>query len=256
MRSSFLLLACLLLSACGGPSASQLAEQHRAAASAKLAKIAALAPLVAAQPRLTGVEWKLPANLRLDFTPFADQYAADGTRLPSPTYNTAIAYEQHLAKPSEAQNLTWESHSQDLFLLMVDRSESWLIEPACLLESGRGRYGSDPVVENLKSDLVWLEQTKFLLVLRLATRKPPGLVLSELEAGEMKTFQGGQVAGDALLFDIESGACLGGFAIDVRSGSEIEVSNSRVHTQLQLALSGDVDRRIREELAKVGEPPR
>jgi hypothetical protein len=29
-----------------------------------------------------------------------------------------------------------------------------------------------------------------------------------------------------------------------------------VHTQLQLALSGAVDRRIREELAKVGVPPR
>lgn len=256
MRTSLSLLALLLLSACGGTSVGEFAEAHRAAASAKLAQIAALAPLVAEQPRLTAVEWKLPAGLRLDFDPFADQYADDGTRMPNPAYNTAIAYEQHLAKPAEAKNLEWESHSGDLFLLLVDRSESWLIEPACLLESGRGRYGSDPVVENLKGGLDWLERTKYLLVLRLPSRKPPGLVLSELQAGEMKSFEGGQVAGDAVLYDLENGACLGGFALDVSSASEVEVRKSGVHTQLQLALSGAVDRRIREELAKVGEPPR
>lgn len=254
MRTSSSICLALFLAACGGPSASELAEAHRSAATAQLSKIAALAPIVAAQPPLTSVEWKLPAELRLDFEPFAQQYADDGSRLPNPTYNTAIAYEQHLAKPSEAQSLEWQSGSKDIFLLLVDRSDSWLIEPACLLATGRGRYGSEPVVDNLKNGFSWLERTKYLLVLRLPTRKPPGLVLSELQAGEMKTFEGGQVAGDALLFEIASGAYLGGFAIDVRSANELEVRNSGVHTQLQLALSGDVDRLLEAELAKVARP--
>jgi hypothetical protein len=253
MRSLLLLL---LLAGCGGRSATQLAEMHRAAASAKLSKIAALAPLVAQQPRLSGVDWKLPEGLRLDFVPFAEQYAEDGTRLPNPAYNAAIAYEQHLAKPSAAEYPKWGSNSHDLFFLTIDRSPSWLIETACLLETGRGRQGSDPVVDNLVNDLGWLERTKYVLVLRLPTRESPSLVLSELEAGEMKSFEGGQVAGDAVLYDVELGTFLGGFALDVSSQSELEVRNSGVHGQLQLALAGNVESRIQEELAKVGVPPR
>jgi hypothetical protein len=245
----------LLLAACGGESAASLAEAHRAAGTAKLAKIAALAPLVAAQPLLTADAWQLPPGERLDFVAFTGNLTKEGKREPNPTYNAAIAYEDHLAKPATAENMSWQ-HGKDLFLLMCDSSDEWLIGTACLFETGLGRYGSEPVVYNLESGLSALERMKYLLVLRLRTRQPPNLVMSELQAGQMKSFEGGRVAGDAVLYDVEHGTMLGGFTVDAGSDAEVEVRNSRVHDQLQLKLAANANEQIKSKLALVGTPPR
>lgn len=244
----------LLLAACGGESATALADAHRAAASARLAKIAALAPIVEKQPALVEAAWKLPDGLRLDCVPFGELISATGTRTPNPAYNTAIAFSEHLAKPSAAANLEWQSGNKDTFLLLIDKSDRWLLETACFIESGRGRYGSEPVLSNLKEDLDWLERTRYVLVLRLPMRRPPGLVLKELQAGDMKSFTAGQVAGDALLYDVDNGALLGGFVIDVTSASAEDVRKADVHGQLQRKLAEAVNTNILERVTEVGRP--
>ncbi len=242
----------LLLAACGGESATALADAHRAASSAALARIAALAPIVEKQPALGEDRWKLPDGLRLDCVPFGERIADDGTRTPNPAYNTAIAFAEHLAKPGEAASLEWQSGNKDTFLLLVDKSDRWLLETAAFLEMGRGRYGSEPVLSNLKQDLDWLERTRYLLVLRLPTRQPPGLVMQELRAGEMKTFTPGRVTGDALLYDLEKSALVGGFPIDVTSAASEEVRNANVHGQLAGKLAEAVNEFVLERVSAVG----
>lgn len=246
----------LLLAGCGGESASTLADAHREAASKKLTQIAALAPIVERQPPLTEDVWNLPDGLKLDFVPHAQTFLDNGMPAPNPNYNAALAFQEHIANPSDGESLEWQSGSKDLFLLLVDKSDQWLLEPACLLATGKGRYGSEPVIDNMKRGFDWLERTKYLLVLRLPTRQPPGLILQELQAGEMKSFTSGHVAGDAVLYDLESGALLGGFVIDATSRSEEEVRNADVHGQLRRKLSDAVNEMIQDKLSKVGVPPR
>lgn len=250
-------LTLLILAGCGGESVQSIVDAHRAAATAQLAKIAALAPAVEKQPLLTQDAWKVPAGVRLDFVPFGETYDSDMRRAPSAKYNTAVVFEHQLAKPSTAEPLYWESAAKDLFLLSgIDHTDRWLLDPACVLETTRGRYDSEPVPSLLAEGFDWLERTKYLLVLRLRTRQPPGLILEELEAGEMKTFSGGRIAGDALLFEIDGATCLGGVAIEGRSDDQVEVRNAGVHSQLRLKLAANTEEVLKQKLAAIGEQPR
>lgn len=179
------------------------------------------------------------------------------SRSPNPEYNTAIAFEHQLAKPSTAESLYWQSGGKDLFLLSgLDHCDQWLIEPACVVETGMGRNGSEPVVSLLEEGFSWLERTKYLLVLRLRTRQPPGLVMEELKAGEMKTFSGGRIAGDAVLYEIDTARFLGGITVEGRSDENVEVRKGSVHSQLQLKLAANAEAEIRKKMEQVGDPPR
>lgn len=252
----FMAALVFMLAACGGKSAGKIAGEHRAASSTKLGKIAALAKAAEKLPALKSDEWKLPAGLKLNFVPFAETSPVVGEPEPNPDYNTALAFDKHLAQPSRAESIEWRSGSNDIFLLLIDRSDLWLIEPACILETGKGRYGSEPDVDNLIRGFHWLERTRYLLVLRLRTILPPGLIMKELEERDMKSFEGGRVEGDAVLFDIETGDSLGGIVIDVTSPSTAEVRKSDVHGQLRRLLADAVEKSLKEKLAAVGVPPR
>lgn len=250
------LLPLLLLAGCGGKSVKSVVDAHRAAATAKLAKIAALAPIVEKQPTLVKDVWNIPQGVRLHYKPFVELYNSDMSRDPHPDYNTAIALEHLLAKPSTADHIFWDSGNKGLFLLSgIDHSQEWLLEPAAVLETGARRYGSEPVASILDEGLSWLERTKYLVVLRVPTRVPPGLVMEELKAREMKTFTGGRVAGDALLYDIESASFLGGFAFEGKSDEKVEVHDTYVHEQLASKLAKNAEEVIKKKLAEVGDTP-
>ena len=239
-----------LLVACGGPSTGELAELHRVAGTTKLAQVVALAPSVAKLPPVTVEAWQLPAGLKLDFSwdPWDPASSARSA------YNAAIAHESQLAQPCASDWITWPK-SVDLFFVSIANAENWLIEPACLLETGKGRRGREPVFDTLNSGLLQLESTKYVLVLRMRTLLRPGLVSAELEANKMESFEPGRIAGDAVLYEIATGAHLGGFAFDISNKSEVEVRDTRVTAQLELELTGNLKSEIVARLKPLGTPP-
>jgi hypothetical protein len=242
----------VLVGACG-ESARQVIERHRQAAEPVLAQIRELGPIVKSQPPVTTTEWKLPAGVKLDFVPSS----YEGQKVvPRPEYNTAIAYEEHVLGLCDSKWKQWsEKPGDDHFPLQI-HEQAWLLDPACLLTKGTP-WWMDEMPSNAIIDerLSQLERTRYVLVLRLRDLGRPGLISDELAQGEMKHFRPGHVKGDGVLFEVATGAYLGGFPIAVTLPDTVEVRDRDVHGQLALKLAGETKQAIRAELAAVGTPP-
>jgi hypothetical protein len=228
-------------------------EEHRAASTAQLAKITALAPIAEAHAPLTRDDWKLPPGVQLDLRPHDSAVAYDGPeRGARASYNTAMVYVEQLARPCESDGLTWQHHDRGFFFLSPVRSNAWLIDPACALETGSGMHGAEIDLRVLDDGLRTLARTKYVLVLRLRERTKPNLVMAELIEKKMESFKAGRVAGDALLFDVEARKYLAGFVIDASNSETVSVRDKDVHGQLESELLERTRTLIEEKLAHVG----
>ena len=198
MRIVGIVVALALTASCGGESIGKMVDRHRAAAQPVLDQIKALAPAVQKQPVVTATEWKLPAGVRLDFSPRGA------------TYNAAIAFVEHVTALCDSEWKNWKAgdRGSDLFDPQVHQQE-WMLDPACLLTKGKAWWNEEPSKDILEENLTQFERTKYILVLRLADLAKPGLVYKELEQGKMEHFEPGHVRGDAVLFEIATGTYLG-----------------------------------------------
>lgn len=125
--------------------------------------------------------------------------------------------------------LYWELPSgvrgpDNAFLFLVGQSSEWLQEPACHLRTGRGLYGGEPNdnAELLAGRFAILERLDYALVVRIDSLDL-AKVLAHAEGDEAGVFVSGELAGDALLYEVESGSFLGGFPFVVRNKDTVEV---------------------------------
>lgn len=243
---------------CDGYKIKKSIEAHRDAGKAQLAALNKLAVEVETHPAVTATEWNLPAGVKLDFQPIV--HGGDykkPTREVNANYNAALTHAAYLRTPCQAEWIKWApTPSADLFTMTIDHSQEWLEEPACWLDTNRGKFGSDIVQRpsDVEDKLEQLIRTKYVVALRWRKFDAPSINLVEGTA-TTKSFNPGLVDGDAVVFEIATGKYVGGFPIRIDSGETAKLRKYEGGKELSLQLSTKVNDYIRSTLASVGNFP-
>jgi hypothetical protein len=88
---------------------------------------------------------------------------------------------------------------------------------------------------------------KYVLVPRLRFLRPRYAIDPD---GEVRTFESGRIVGDALLYDLEAGRHLGGFAVEVVNADQV-VSHESAYEALQHDLMARTAASIRDRVAEL-----
>lgn len=180
-----------LLGGCS-PSPSSVLSKHRDKAEAKLTAIAKIGELVA-------------KNTRLPKSEFWSLEGPDPSFLPDdPNANAAVAGPEHLGNPTP--------DIADFRVVFDDP----LADARELLRSGTLANGAKPNGKQVARALEQLDRMRYLLVIRLANYVPA--------SGNWTAFTSGKCAGEAQLFDIQSGRLVGGFQFQAHNSEEVYVS--------------------------------
>lgn len=216
--SRWLAASFVVLSACGGKSLEKLTDERRPKIEPVLAKLAALAPAVKAAPPVTTDGFTLPAGAKVDFDLDYGNVA---------NANAAVVYAGALTEPcSGGDYLTWDSGRQ-LGQGPLDQTTSWLRDPACLMKTGKGRFGAEDLDRRrLDHQFTLLEQLRYVLVVRPTTLVQPVIK----NASE---FSPGMISGDAKLYELATGKDLGGIKFTYASSEQIKVVGSSQQTQVE-----------------------
>lgn len=230
--STRLAASLLFLIACGGKSAGKIADDHRAKAEPIIAQLKALAPIAKDAPKLTTTAWRLPPGVTIDF---------EMTMANRANANAGALGVEALADPCAGGNFAkWEDGKE--FPVPLDRTNVWLRDPACLLATGKGRYG----VEDLDTDWLedrfkLLESVKYVLVVRPSSAIRPVVKT----AGQ---FTMGMIAGDVHLYELATKTDLGGFAFSMSSADTIKVVGATHNDQVVEDLTKDTRFQIAKQL--------
>lgn len=222
-------LAILAFAACGDP-ATKLIEARRGKSAPHLAAVKKLAPIAAAQAPITDDTLKVPPGL--DFK--------EGQANLNPAYNATIVHAVVLADPcgaSPPKDITmWDEHAFE--------------SASCLLDKGTlNRRGAKPEGRTLTREFDVFDQTKYVLVIRLRTVEMP----SPTEDLALGAFRGGRITGDALLYEIDTGAYLGGFPIDAKPPTSVTVKGHGTQwDQIDDAMNGRLSLAVTQRLSTAG----
>jgi hypothetical protein len=229
----------LALIACGD-SSKDLVTKNKAAIEGQLAKLRTLSADVDKRPPIENDALEVPAGTKLDF-----QHNG----------NTQTVYPGYLTDPCAGKEIHWveegrePTHETQILVLPYDRMSSWLIEPACILLTGKGQYGGEMTApDNVKMELEALAKVKFVLVPRLEFKRP---TYNIDEDGKVRTFNPGTITGDALVYDLTTAKYLGGFTLAATNANEVEDSSHSVFTSLQNELIDQTNTQIRDKLQKL-----
>jgi hypothetical protein len=159
-------------------------------------------------------------------------------------FNAAVVYPGFLSDPCNGAELHWVEEGRApgadtrIFAAPLDLTEVWLTHPACVLRHGTGRWGSEaPGAADVESALPHLARVRYVLVPRLRFGRPTYNIEAD---GAVRTFNPGSIVGDALLYDLTSGAHLGGFKVEVTNADQVESQASAF-----AALQSDLTERAR-----------
>jgi hypothetical protein len=220
----------LFLIACGGKSAGKIADDHRAKAEPIIAQLKALAPIAKAAPTLTATAWQLPPGVAVDF---------DMTMPNEANANAGAVSLGTLADPCNGDlTIKWNDGKELAFPL--DKTDVWLRDPACLLATGKGKFGNEDLdKDQVERKFKLLESVKYVLVVR-----PTSLVRPVIQDKDQFTM--GTIAGDVHLYELATQKDLGGFAFSVASADTIKVVGPSQSDQVAEDLTKDT----RFELSK------
>jgi hypothetical protein len=174
------------------PSPSSVLAKHRAVAEAKMAAIAKISSLVSENTHL----------------PKSEFWSLEG---PAPSFppedesgNAAVLGPEHLGNstPDIAD-----------FRIVFD---SPIADAKELLKSGNLANGKQPTGKQVVRAMEQFERLRYLLVIRLSKYVPA--------SGNWTSFTSGRCAGEAQLFDINSGNLVGGFQFQVQNSDEVYVT--------------------------------
>jgi hypothetical protein len=229
-----LLLVVLLAAGCG-ESTKSIVEKEKAAAEPRLAQIAAIAADVPKQPPAKGETFTLPQGVALHF------------RWAAPEHNASVTYDHALPDPCGTAELHWKDkpNAPD-YLGPLDTASDWLRPASCLVKTGKWWRDTENIPpEMVKEAFTRLARTKYLVVVRVAEAKCPVI-------GEDSTFEGGHMAGDALVYEVEGAKLLGSFSWQVESKDTVEVKGGGQADQLMYDLLTDAAWVLRDKLGKAG----
>jgi len=203
----------------------KIVDAHKSKLKVQFERIAALAPKVEKEPKLTADTWPV-AGVK-----FSDNIYTD------PSGNTLLAWSHQLVDACTNDNVTFakDNTGTDWIILsntIVSTAIGALALPKCALDGKMERAAGMSVKQ-----VEYLVATKYLLVLRPHDKQAPSLDAAEVSAStdaylkgdkskEVKHFVPGRIAGDALLYELESGKLLGGFVFDANSSDVVEVGAS------------------------------
>jgi hypothetical protein len=201
-------LGCLALCGCR-PSIESIVDQYRGSVEARLVQVAAVSSLMEAAEVDGGVGF---AGIALDFQQIAGELGEDFTL--SPTWNAGVIHAERL------KDLT--GYSEELGIVI---GESYFLTHARLSLDG-GWWVMGDIAESVEGELRRASQIRYLFVIRTIEHKLP----RSLEGEE---FTGGHYRAEAICYDLEAGAPLGGFefqAANSQSGTfSFTTSDSNVH---------------------------
>lgn len=227
----------LFLIACGGKSASKIADDHRAKAEPIITQLKELAPIAKAAPQLTTTAWQLPAGVTVDF---------DMTMPNRANANAGALGVEALADPcAGGAYAKWEDGKE--LPIPLDRTTVWLRDPACVLATGKGQHGVEDVEDldkdHLEDQFKLLESVKYVLVVRPTSAVRPMVKNAD-------TFTMGMIAGDVHLYELATKKDLGGFAFSVSSAESIKVIGASQNDQVAEDLTKDTRFQIAKQLGE------
>lgn len=222
-RCAILLL--LLVCACKSD-LEKLVARHHDKLEAQLDKAAALAPIVEKQPKLTADQWPVPG---VKFTNPYDAQDHSG--------NAFWEWSNQLVDPCTNWTTTYakDNSGNDFILVtdtLLDTTGGLLEKPSCALTGNMQRAaGLD------EKQASYLENARYVLVLRLAIKQKPELDQAEVKADvdayiasgkgkDVSHFVPGRLAGDALLYELATAKLAGGFTFDVTSSDEVSIQGA------------------------------
>lgn len=229
-----------------------VADKHRAASQPKLDKLKALAAAAQQQPPVIRDSFDLPPGVTLDFSQQVDR---------KDQHNALSVNVMYLADPCNADDQPWTPDPlppgrDNYFRPPLDQSEL-LRGPGCVLARGPDAWGEQsPLV--LNDAFIRMEKMLYVLVLRVRRAVRPVLPPTEMEAPKVETFIAGEIEGDALLYEIESGKYLGGMALDIRSKEKTMVRARAVADQLRSQLLQDASNTLYKKILELNpgsQPP-
>ena len=212
-----------------GETVKSVADKHRAASQPKLDKLKVIAAAAQNQAPVTRDSFDLPPGVKLDFSQMVDRQ-----------HNALIANLMYLANPCNAESQAWTPDNlppgpYNRFRAPLDQSDPLLRDPGCVLATGKGVHG-EPAPSVLNDAFIRMERTLYVLVLRVRRAVRPQLSLAEIEARKVETFTAGEIEGDALLYEVETGKYLGGIALNVRNKDKTTVRTKAIADQLEAQL--------------------
>jgi hypothetical protein len=239
----------LLVLGCG-PSAKDVVNQHKGVIEGQASKLQALTADVATRPQLEVDALEIPPGVALHFGLYEEPF------------NTAVVYPGHLKDPCNGEEVHWFEKGREpnyetrISTLVLDDTRAWLVDPVCLLRTGKGPGGGEaPSKEVVESALRLLPKVKYVMVPRLKFLRPTYDIDSD---GKVRSFHSGAIVGDALIYELATAKYLGGITIAATNNDKVEDESSTYG-----ALERDLEKRAREgvqeklaKLAPGGTPPR